>query len=206
MEAAAAARACRLCAERLPLGPRPVLVVSETARLLIVGQAPGTRVHASGVPWDDASGERLRGWMGIGAEAFYDASRVAILPMGMCYPGVLPRGGDRPPDPVCAPTWHPRILPLLRSVELVLVVGSYAQGRLLGKGSVTEIVRGFRTYLPRYLPLPHPSWRTGAWERRNPWFGAEVLPVLRGEVARLMTFPIVCPAPDRAGAERRAGV
>ncbi len=185
-EAAAAARACRLCAERLPLGPRPVLVVSETARLLIVGQAPGTKVHASGIPWNDPSGERLRAWMGVGREVFYDAAKVAILPMGLCYPGVLPNGGDRPPDPICAPTWHPRILPLLRSVELTLVVGTYAQARMLGKGAMTERVRDFRSFLPRYLPLPHPSWRTVGWEARNPWFATEVLPVLRASISKLM--------------------
>lgn len=183
---AAEARACRLCAERLPLGPRPILVVSPTARLLIVGQAPGTRVHASGIPWDDPSGERLRGWMGIDRARFYDAARVAILPMGLCYPGVLPNGGDAPPERICAPTWHPRILPLMPQVALTLVVGTYAQAGLLGKGAMTDRVRGFRDHLPRHLPLPHPSWRTGGWERRNPWFGAEVLPELRARVAALL--------------------
>jgi uracil-DNA glycosylase len=163
-----------------------VLVVSSTARILIVGQAPGTKVHASGIPWNDPSGERLRLWMGVAAADFYDAARVAIVPMGLCYPGVLPNGGDRPPDPVCAPTWHPRILPLMPQIELTLVVGTYAQARLLGKGAMTEQVRGFRAFLPRYLPLPHPSWRTVGWEKRNPWFGDEVLPVLRKRVALLM--------------------
>jgi uracil-DNA glycosylase len=184
-EAAAAARACTICADRLPLGPRPILRVSTTARLLIIGQAPGTKVHATGIPWNDPSGERLRGWMGLGADAFYDDSRVALLPVGMCYPGVLPKGGDAPPMPICAPTWHPRLLPLMPAVELTLLVGSYAQTHALGPGRMTDRVAAFRTFLPHYLPLPHPSWRTGAWERRNSWFGEEVLPVLRAEVARL---------------------
>ncbi|MCC6719274.1 MAG: uracil-DNA glycosylase family protein [Acetobacteraceae bacterium] len=181
-QAAAAARACTLCADRLPLGPRPVLQISATARLLIIGQAPGTKVHASGIPWDDASGARLRGWMGIAAEEFYDESRIAILPMGLCYPGRLPNGGDAPPMPLCAPTWHPRLLPLLPALRLTLLVGSYAIARALGPGGMTAHVRGFRAQLPARLPLPHPSWRTGGWERKNPWFAAEILPLLRARV------------------------
>lgn len=182
---AAEARACSLCADHLPLGPRPVLRVSTTARLLIIGQAPGTKVHATGIPWNDPSGERLRRWMGIGRETFYDEARIAILPMGLCYPGVVPNGGDAPPMPVCAPTWHPRLLPLMPAVELTLLVGSYAQSAALGPGRMTDRVAAFRSYLPRRLPLPHPSWRTGAWERRNAWFGEEVLPALRALVASL---------------------
>ena len=180
---AAEARACRLCARHLPLGPRPVLHVSATARLLIISQAPGTKVHATGISFNDASGERLRGWMGIGRDAFYDASRIAILPMGLCYPGVLANGGDAPPMPICAPTWHPRLLPLMPAIDLTLLVGSYAQAAVLGPGKMSDRVAAFQTHLPRYLPLPHPSWRTGGWERRNPWFGADVLPVLRRLVA-----------------------
>lgn len=177
-QAAAAARACALC-EDLPLGPRPVLRVSTTARLLIVGQAPGTRVHASGVPWDDPSGERLRGWLGMAPEVFYDESRVAIVPMGLCYPGRLPGGGDAPPRPVCAPTWHPRLLGLMPQIRLTLAIGGYAIGRLVGAGAMTDHVRAFRAHLPRLMPLPHPSWRTRAWQARNPWFDSEVLPALR---------------------------
>ncbi len=184
----AAARACHLCAD-LPLGPRPVLRVSATARLLVVGQAPGTKVHASGIPWDDASGARLREWMGIGSDVFYDTARIAIVPMGLCYPGRLPQGGDAPPRPVCAPTWHPRLLERMPALETILLVGSYAQGRYLGPGSVGTHVRAFRQHLPRFLPLPHPSWRTMAWERGNPWFGSELLPVLRARVAEL-TLPV----------------
>ena len=186
-DAAAAARACTLCADRLPLGPRPVLRVSTTARLLIIGQAPGTKVHACGIPWNDPSGERLRDWLGIGPDIFYDESRVAILPMGLCYPGVLPNGGDAAPMKICAPTWHPRLLPLMPEIALTLAVGSYAQSHLLGAGKMADRVRDFRRYLPNLLPLPHPSWRTIGWERRNPWFTSDVLPTLRAAVRDLVS-------------------
>lgn len=182
----AEARACTLCADRLPLGPRPVLRVSSTARLLIIGQAPGTRVHETGIPWNDASGERLRAWMAIAPDDFYDEARVAILPMGLCYPGVLPNGGDAPPMPICAPTWHPRLLPLMPNITLTLAIGGYAQARLLGKGTVSDRVRTYQTFLPAILPLPHPSWRTIGWERRNPWFEADLLPLLRARTAALL--------------------
>lgn len=183
---AAEARACRLCEAELPLGPRPVLRVSPTARLLIIGQAPGTRVHASGIPWDDASGERLRAWMGVESDTFYDESRIAILPMGLCYPGVLPKGGDRPPMKICAPIWHSRLLPLMPAIKLTLVIGTYAQARLLGPGPMTAHVANFRAFLPALLPLPHPSWRTIGWQARNPWFDADLLPELRARVARTL--------------------
>ncbi len=179
---AAAARACTRCTD-LPLGPRPVLRVSVSARLLIVGQAPGTRVHASGVPWDDPSGDRLRRWLGMERAAFYDERRIAIVPTGLCYPGRLPNGGDAPPRPGCAAHWHPRLLPLLAGLRLTLLVGSYAQAFAFGPGSMTARVRGFAAYLPARFPLPHPSWRTVGWEKRNPWFAAEVLPALRAAVA-----------------------
>ncbi len=195
-EVVAQARACRLCAD-LPLGPRPVLRVSATARLLIVGQAPGTKVHASGIPWDDPSGARLRAWMGVGPDVFYDAARIAIVPMGLCYPGRLPRGGDAPPRPLCAPTWHPHLLALMPALELTLLVGSYAQTRYLGRGPVAQHVAAFRRHQPRLLPLPHPSWRTMAWERRNPWFAQELLPVLRARVAEL-----ILPAPGARSPHR----
>ena len=177
-QAAAAARACTLCND-LPLGPRPILRVSKTARLLIVSQAPGTKVHASGVPWTDASGDRLRTWLQMDRDSFYDGDRIAILPMGLCYPGRLPAGGDSPPRPRCAPIWHPRLIPLMPQIRLTLLVGSYAQAGALGKATMTHRVRHFRDYAPRYFPLPHPSWRTGFWEKRNPWFTDEVLPALR---------------------------
>jgi uracil-DNA glycosylase len=170
-EAVAEARACRLCAD-LPLGPRPVLRASVTARILIVGQAPGTKVHASGVPWDDPSGVRLRQWLEVTPGTFYDESRVAIVPMGLCYPGRNARGGDLPPRPACAPLWHPRLRPLLPGIGLTLLIGQYAQRFYLGpraRKGLTETVRAFEEYLPEFLPLPHPSFRNNAWLQRNPW-------------------------------------
>jgi uracil-DNA glycosylase len=179
---ATAARACTVCTD-LPLGPRPILRVSATARLLIIGQAPGTKVHATGIPWNDPSGDRLRAWLGMTRDEFYDAARVALVGVGLCYPGRLPDGGDAPPRAVCAPLWHPQILPLLTGVRLTVLVGSYALVGALGPGPMTGRVRAFRDHLPEKLPLPHPSWRTIGWEARNPWFAAEVLPALRVEVA-----------------------
>ena len=176
--AAAAARACTACAD-LPLGPRPILRVSTTARLLITSQAPGTKAHMTAVPFNDASGDRLRDWLGLERDAFYDVARVAIMPMGLCYPGRLPKGGDVGPRAGCAPLWHPRLLPLMPAIRLTLLVGSYAQAYALGPGAMSERVRAYARYLPRYFPLPHPSWRTVGWEKRNPWFSAEVLPALR---------------------------
>jgi len=177
----AEARACRLCAEHLPLGPRPILRASPSARLLIIGQAPGTKVHESGIPWNDASGERLRQWLGIDRERFYDESRVAIIPMGLCYPGRNPKGGDLPPRPECAPLWHPKLMPHLEHIKMTLLIGTYAQRWVLGKAatSLTETVRRWRDFLPTHLPLPHPSWRTLAWERKNPWFQSDLLPTAR---------------------------
>ncbi len=186
--AAAAARACTACADTLPLGPRPILRVSTTARLLIASQAPGTKVHASGTPWTDESGKRLRGWLGLTPEEFYDGAKVAILPMGLCYPGRLPQGGDAPPRPECARLWRPRLLGLMPQLRLTLLVGSYAQVDALGRGAMTDRVRCWRDHLPRYFPLPHPSWRTGVWETRNPWFVTDVLPALRVEVARVLAM------------------
>jgi uracil-DNA glycosylase len=176
---AAEARACTVCAAHLPLGPRPVFRISATARLLIMGQAPGTKVHATGVPWNDPSGERLRGWLMMDREQFYDESRIAIVPMGLCYPGRLPNGGDAPPRPECASLWQSRLLETMPEIRLTLLVGGYAQVHVFGKGAMTDRVRAWRDHLPRYFPLPHPSWRTTAWERKNPWFQAEALPELR---------------------------
>jgi uracil-DNA glycosylase len=178
-------RACTLCAAHLPLGPRPVLRASATARILIVGQAPGTKVHASGIPWDDASGARLRTWLGLDAETFYDEARIAIVPMGFCYPG---RGasGDLPPRRECATTWHARLLAAMPGIELTLAIGQYAQAYLLGdrrRESLTDTVRAYRDYLPAVMPLPHPSPRNVAWFKRNPWFEGECLPLLRATVA-----------------------
>ncbi len=180
-------RSCRQCEAHLPLGPRPVLAASATARLLIVGQAPGTRVHATGVPWNDPSGDRLRGWLQLDRDTFYDASRIAIVPMGFCYPG-KGRSGDLPPRPECAPAWHPALLQLMPRIELVLLVGRYAQEHYLGASGETLAarVRRWRDFAPRYLPLPHPSPRNTLWLKRNPWFEAEVVPALRRRVEPLL--------------------
>lgn len=181
-------RACRICEKHLPLGPRPVLRAASSARLVIIGQAPGTRVHESGVPWDDASGERLRSWLDLDPEHFYDESRVAIVPMGFCYPGVAKNGGDKPPRPECAAAWHGPLLEHFEHVDLTLLVGSYAQKYYLGRNmrrTMTETVADWQTYLPSLLPLPHPSWRNTAWLKRNMWFDSELLPVLRRRVRKL---------------------
>jgi len=175
-------RACRVCEAHLPLGPRPVFRASPTARLLIASQAPGTKVHETGLSFNDPSGDRLRAWLNMGRDTFYDESHVAIVPMGFCYPGRLANGGDAPPRPECAPLWRDRLLALMPQIRLTLLVGTYAIHHVLGGGAMTEQVRGFRAHLPRYFALPHPSWRTTAWERRHPWFADEVLPVLRDAV------------------------
>lgn len=177
-------RACTLCAAYLPSGPRPVVQFSPQARILIIGQAPGSKVHASGIPWDDDSGKRLREWTGLSPEAFYDPARVALVPMGFCYPG-KGKSGDLPPRPECAPHWHDRILALLPPDRLTLLVGSYAQAHYLPdarRRPMTERIRDFAAYGPGTIPLPHPSWRSTIWMRRNPWFESELLPVLRARV------------------------
>ncbi len=181
-------RACRQCEAHLPLGPRPVLQASADARILIVGQAPGTRVHASGIPWDDASGKRLREWMGVTPDVFYDERRIAILPMGLCYPG-KGKSGDLPPRSECAPAWHPSLLAHLGRIELVLLVGRYAQAWYLKdncRPTLSATVEAWRDYLPRYLPLPHPSPRNQSWWLRRPWFEAELVPELQRRVAQLL--------------------
>jgi uracil-DNA glycosylase len=184
----ARARACTLCAAALPLGPRPVIRGTTTARLMIISQAPGTRVHQTGLSFNDPSGDRLRDWLGLDRETFYDERRVAIMPMGFCYPGRDPKGGDLPPRPECAPLWHPALKPAFRSVELTLLVGIYAQRYYLKdrRRSLTETVAAWREHLPAALPLPHPSWRNTGWLKRNPWFERELLPVLRERVAALV--------------------
>lgn len=177
-------RACTLCEAHLPLGPRPVLRASATARLLIVGQAPGTKVHATGIPWNDASGKRLREWLGMTPEQFYDEAAIAIVPMGFCYPGKQ-GSGDAPPRPECRATWHPRLLPQLKGVRLTLLFGQYAHAYFLGdrrKATLTETVRAWREYAPAHLPMPHPSPRNIGWFKANPWFEAEVVPTLRERV------------------------
>lgn len=182
-------RACRLCAAHLQDGPRPVLQASPSSHLLIVSQAPGRKVHATGIPFNDVSGDRLRSWLGIDRETFYDAQRIAIVPMGFCFPG-SGRNGDLPPRPECAPTWHPRLLPRLKHVQLTLAIGQYAQAGVLGERcgpSLTHTVEAWREHLARgVLPLPHPSPRNQLWLKRNPWFEAELLPVVRSEVKRVL--------------------
>ena len=182
-------RACTLCAAHLPLGPRPVLRAKASARLMIVGQAPGTKVHESGIPWNDPSGDRLRDWMALRREVFYDDARIAIVPMGFCYPGRAKNGGDNPPRPECAPTWHERVLAHLPDLDLIVLAGTYAQRHYLGPAAgrtMTETVAAWRDHAPAIVPLPHPSWRTRAWVKKNPWFETERLPPLRDRVAALV--------------------
>lgn len=188
-------RACRLCAEDplkgkpLPHEPRPVIRAAKSARICVAGQAPGTRVHATGIPFNDPSGDRLREWMGVDRDTFYDESRIAIVPMGFCFPGLDDKGGDLPPRKECAPAWRAQVFEHLPNLELVLLIGQYAQTWHLGKArkkSMTDTVLHWRDYGPTYLPLPHPSWRNNVWLKKNLWFEEEVLPHLRGEVARLL--------------------
>lgn len=177
-------RACRLCAAALPHAPRPVVWVHPEARILIAGQAPGRRAHESGVPWNDPSGDRLRAWLALDREAFYDRRNIAVAAMGFCYPGTV-NGADLPPRRECAPHWRPRLLPLLQKIRLTLLVGSYAHRYHLGqaaKPTLRETVRAWRDYPADVMPLPHPSWRNSAWLKRNPWFEAELVPELRRRV------------------------
>lgn len=183
-------RGCSFCGAHLPLGPRPVVRMQRSARLLIIGQAPGTKVHESGIPWNDRSGDVLRDWLQMPRDDFYDDTRIAIMPMGFCYPGVDPKGGDNPPRPECAPRWHDRLLEHLPDIRLTLLVGQYAQKRYLARRqgkTMTETVQRFRDYLPDALfPLPHPSWRNLGWQKKQPWFAKETLPALRKAVGRAL--------------------
>lgn len=177
-------KACTVCAEHLPLGPNPVVEVQKSSKILIIGQAPGTKVHASGIPWDDASGKRLREWMGVDRETFYDASKIAIVPMGFCYPG-RGKGGDLPPRKECAPLWHQRLLDYMPHLQLTLLIGQYAQKYYLKerrKKTLTETVQSFHEYLPNFFPLVHPSPRNQIWLKKNPWFEKEVVPKLKKQV------------------------
>ena len=183
-------RACRICEAHLPHGVRPVLRARATAKLCIVGQAPGIRVHNTGVPFNDPSGDRLRDWMGLDRDAFYDESRIAIVPMGFCFPGYDAQGGDKPPRKECARHWRTRLFAELPQFPLTLVIGTYAQRCHLGqnaKANVGETVRAWRDYAPRYIPLPHPSWRNNAWLKKNPWFAEDLVPYLRRRVQRLLS-------------------
>ena len=181
-------RGCAICAPHLPHGVRPVLQLDSRARVLIAGQAPGRRVHESGIPFDDASGDRLRDWLGVTRDTFYDPTQVAILPMGFCYPGSS-RSGDLPPRPECAPAWRQRALTALPDVRLTVILGAYAQKYHLDPvpRSVTEAVSEWQTYWPEQIPLPHPSPRNQGWFKRNPWFESDVLPTVRGRVRELLT-------------------
>lgn len=181
--------ACRACATELGHEPRPVVMVRPETRLLICGQAPGRRVHESGQPFTDPSGDRLREWLGIDEAAFYGRPEIGVAAMAFCFPGTNPKGGDYPPPPRCAQLWRPRLLAALPQVELTLLVGGYAQKWALGprmKSDMTETVRAWREYLPDFLPLPHPSWRNTAWLKRNSWFDAEVKPYLRQKVQDIL--------------------
>lgn len=180
-------RACVLCAEHLPLGPRPVLQASASARLLIAAQAPGRKVHETGLPFNDVSGDRLRDWLGLSREVFYDARQIAILPMGFCFPGTG-RAGDLPPRPECAPAWRAALLSHLKNIQFTLVIGRYAQAYHLPHqgASVTEVVQGWRQHWPDTVALPHPSPRNNRWLQRNPWFEEELLPLIRARVAEVL--------------------
>ncbi len=180
-------RACTRCAAHLPLGPRPVLQLHASARLLVAGQAPGRKVHETGLPFNDASGDRLRDWLGISRETFYDARQVAIVPMGFCFPGTG-KSGDLPPRPECAPAWRAPLLSHLKQLRLTLVIGRYALAYHLpdAGASLTEAVQGWRKHWPQVVPLPHPSPRNNLWLKRNPWFEQELLPLLRTRVAQVL--------------------
>jgi uracil-DNA glycosylase len=180
-------RACTICAAHLPHGPRPVLQIHPQARILIASQAPGRKVHESGVPFDDASGDRLREWMGVTREVFYDSRRIAILPMGLCFPGTS-KSGDLPPRPECMLAWHDLLLGHLRHLEITLVVGQYAQTYHMNevRASLTETVRNWRSHWPKIVPLPHPSPRNNIWLSRNPWFEKELVPILRRRVSEIL--------------------
>ncbi|WP_035464828.1 uracil-DNA glycosylase family protein [Algoriphagus vanfongensis] len=180
-------RACTICESSLPLGPRPVVSVHPQSKILVIGQAPGTKVHATGIPWNDPSGDQLRRWLDVDRETFYDSRLFGIMPMGFCYPG-RGAGGDLPPRKECAPQWHILLRRQMPEVKLVLLIGSYAQAYYLKNRmkTLTETVRNFQAYLPMYFPLVHPSPRNRMWMRRNPWFEEEVIPVLRDRVQALL--------------------
>lgn len=177
---------CTVCAPHLDHSPRPVIQASQQSKIIIIGQAPGSKVHASGIPWDDASGKRLRSWMRVSEEQFYNPENFCFLPMGFCYPG-KGNSGDLPPRPECAPLWHEKLLNEMTSVRLTLLIGQYALKRYLGKSlknNLTETVRAYREYLPQFIPLVHPSPRNAIWQKKNPWFDKELVPDLQDIVSQ----------------------
>lgn len=179
---------CTVCAPSLKLGPRPIVAFNEQSKIVIIGQAPGLKVHQTGIPWHDKSGENLRSWMGISEETFYDESQIGILPMGFCYPG-KGKSGDNPPRSECAPLWHEQVLDQVKNIHLILLIGMYAQSYYLkGKQerTLTETVKNYKTYLPEYFVLPHPSPRNNIWMKKNPWFGEEVLPELKKKIHKTL--------------------
>lgn len=181
-------RSCTICSGKLPLGPNPVLAASTKSRILIIGQAPGKKVHESGTPWDDKSGDELRRWLDVTKEQFYDTRLFALVPMGFCYPG-KGRSGDLPPRPECAPAWHPLLLKQMKQAELIILIGQYSQFYYLKekvKPTLTETVRSFKEYLPAFLPLVHPSPRNRIWQKKNPWFEKELVPFLRKKIRQLL--------------------
>ena len=180
--------ACTICKDHLPLGPRPVIRVHPDSKILIIGQAPGRKVHASGIPWDDASGKKLREWLGVDVDTFYDTTTFGIVPMGFCYPGTG-TSGDLPPRPECAPNWHQPLLNMMPKIQLTLLFGMYARDYYLPeakKKSLQDTVREWHTYLPKFLPMPHPSPRNRRWLQRNPWFEMDVVPYLKGKVSEIL--------------------
>ncbi|GGF48775.1 uracil-DNA glycosylase family protein [Echinicola rosea] len=179
---------CKACKEFLPLGPKPIVAGSPHSKIIIIGQAPGKIVHETGIPWNDKSGDNLRKWLGVDKTTFYDPHKIALVPMGFCYPG-RGKSGDLPPRHECAPLWHGRLLDMMKEVQLTLLVGNYAQAYYLGsraRNTLTETVKNFHDYLPEYLPLPHPSPRNNIWQAKNPWFGEEVLPTLKERTRRVL--------------------
>lgn len=181
-------RNCRICKSHLPLGPRPVVAAHPDARIVIIGQAPGSKVHETGIPWDDPSGRQLRKWLNMSDSVFYDESKIALVPMGFCYPG-RGKGGDLPPRPECAPLWHSALLKSMQNVHLVILIGTYSQRYYLGrtaKGTLTETVKSYREFFPKYFPLPHPSPRNRYWQSKNPWFEQMVIPILQERVRSIL--------------------